>query len=199
MKNLIAAVAVLSLIAARPAFADAEEKPVDHSSPQSVAKEFTTAFGKKKFERGFQCLTMQSQQMMASVSLLVASFATAGDKAKQKELQELLDDHDLKENKAGEQIQAIKDTKKLAAIFGDLMAWAEKNVTKKPGEKRKSLTEQLGATTLKNFKIDGNRATADVYQDGKKKTRPADFRKNDGKWYVDLAASAKRKKAGPKR
>lgn len=193
MKMFFAALILFSTVLVRPGLA--ADKPVDHSSPQSVVKEFKQSMGKKNFVRAFECITPRSQKMLASVSLLVAGFAVLGDKEKKKAVDDLLKKHGLDQKTPSKQLKMIDDPKKLAKLFGDIMTWAEKNTPNQGGAKRKSISEQMAGTTFKNFKIDGDKATADVFRDDKKQRQPATFVKQKGKWLIDFKPPGRKRKA----
>lgn len=194
MRMSFVAVLLSSTLLASPALS--ADKPVDHSSPQAVVKEFKQSMGNKNFVRAFECITPRSQKMLASVSLLVAGFAVLGDETKKKEVEELLKKHGLDQKTAGTQLKKIDDPKKLAKLFGEVMTWAEKNTPNRPGVKRKSISEQMAGTTFKNFKVEGDKATADVFRDDKQQRQPATFVKMKGKWLIDFKPPNRGRKAG---
>lgn len=204
MKYVCALPAVLVLIAAMqsPARA-ADPKPrtkIDHSSPKAVAQSFKKAMSKKDWAGGVRCMDPESQEAFATMMALVAGLTAAFDKDKTKKttLEKLMKKHGLKEGGGKEALKNVKDR---PALVVDLLAWIEKNVPRdKNGKGPGSMAEQIGKTTFSDFKITGDRATAEVVRGDKKQDR-ADFRKIKGKWYVDFATSMKRlrKKAPRKR
>jgi uncharacterized protein YpuA (DUF1002 family) len=169
------------------------EKPIDHSSPESVAKEFVDAMGKRQWERAFRCMTLESQQKAASLTLLPAGVVVAKDKSKNDSLLQLLETHGLEKESAVEKIRKMNDTKKLSVVFGDVMTWVAKSGSDDPEEQRRVL-DRIAAGEYISFKIEGDRATASFQPKFREQVLERHFLKVKGKWFVDVAETIRQSK-----
>lgn len=170
---------------------------VDLSTPQKAAESFRKAAAAKDWKGAFACLTDESKDTLLMVMVLGSGFSTFGDEKKAASLKELMKKHGIDEDKQKKKKLApgqmpFDDVKDKAALMADLSDWMEKNSGENGKKGRKSMAEQMAASEFSNFKIEGDKATADVSVGGKKKSRPAEFKKIDGKWYLHMAM-----KAGP--
>lgn len=203
-KLLFAAVLFFSVEMSGTHFAAAADKPqpVDHSSPQKVAQAFTSSLAMQKWERAFQCLTPDSQHHMVVGMMFGAGFLSATDEARKKDLEAILKKHGLESGKKLKALPpkaALKNVKNPALLFGDLVLFIDENQPVKAGEKRKSILKQMAATKLTNFKVDGDKATADIQQGERTRANAARFVRKDGKWYVDMTPKRRKKKSETKK
>ncbi len=182
MKSLIAIATLAVTTTTCPVPGD--EPPIDHSSPQSVAKEFQRAFAAHNWERGFRCMTLGKQQSSAAMAMFPAIVVMAANKDEQTDasLERMLAKHGLTVDDASGRISEMTDTRTLATVFGDLMTWVADNHQPVDG-KRLPVLERIAAGTYTNFEIDGDVAFADLQREGKKPSRPQ-FTRIDGKWYL---------------
>lgn len=175
---------------------DATDQPIDQSSPQSVAEGFVKAMKDRKWERAFRCLTLETQQYSAFMTMLPAGAVAGKDEAKNAALEELLMNHGLGIKHAAPEIQDMTDTSKLAAIFGDVMTWVAKNSSDDP-EKQEYVLDRIAAGKHTDFMIDGDRATASFHPEYREKVGVRRFVKIDGKWFLEFGKSV-RKNTTPK-
>lgn len=167
----------------------AKPPKVDHSSPQALAGSLGKAARQKDWDSVFACATKRAQ-----LSFLGGFFLTEPGKSAETALQGILKKHGIDPRKPPKPgTDPIPALKTKAAIFGDLAAWSEKIIPRKPGDGPNTMAELLAKATFKNFRIDGNKATAEVVVAGKSGRLPRfEFRRIDRKWYVhcDFAADA---------
>jgi hypothetical protein len=173
---------------------------IDQSSPEKVAESFKKAAGEKDWNTMFACMTQESHKTMLGGVMIGAGFSTFGDEKKKESFEALMKKHGVDTSKkVGPNDDPMAGIKDKPALFGDLVEFLEKNSPQKKGEKQKSFSETFSSVELKNFKIDGDKATADVVgKDGGEKEEPAEFRKIDGKWYLHFEDKMSRAKGFPK-
>jgi hypothetical protein len=171
-------------------------KPLDQSSPQRIAEEFTAAAKANDWKRISACITSESRRTLATVMLVAASFGTIGDKAKQKSLQELINKHGMGKKDFDPKI--LQDSKKMATVFSALDEWIVKNAAKVNGKAQPRFSTQFVSAKFVNFKVHGDVATADSVTSGKKSPNTTYFKRVGGKWYVDHHETAKHSKSGLK-
>jgi len=188
---LVIAVAPLPRNSATAADKKKPPKPIDHSSPQKIAEEFTQAMKHENWERAFQCLNDEKSRMaLLAAAMLPAAFATGNDESKRKSLKAVTDKHgELKPDD-------LSNVKKLAAMFGDLEKWLTNNLPKIDGKPQESIGKQFEIAEYKNFKVKADVATAVVYQNGRKSPTAAYFKRIKGKWYFDAYEAARNSKSG---
>jgi hypothetical protein len=125
--------------------------------------------------------------------MIDTGIAAGTDKEKEKTLNDVLEKHGIKDDGkpgASPQFPEIKDK---VGLLADLSAWFEKNFP----EKKLKIVE-IAEADLSNFTTKDDTATADVSMGGKKESKPLDFKKIDGKWYVDFGGiPGRNSKAGP--
>jgi hypothetical protein len=173
---------------------------IDQSSPEKVAESFKAAVKAKDWKAVFACMTKESHKHLLGGLMVGAGFTAAfGDKKKKESFEALMKKHGVDmSKKLGPDDDPTAGIKDKPAMFGDLVEWLDKNSSQKKGEKQKSFSEQISSIELTNFKIDGDTATADATQDGKKKGEPTEFKKIDGKWYMHFEEKKSRPKRFPK-
>ncbi|MFQ5732438.1 MAG: hypothetical protein ACE5KM_10865 [Planctomycetaceae bacterium] len=162
---------------------------VDQSTPQKTAESWKKALSAKDWKSVFACVTEESRLYMPMGLMMTASFSAGSDKDKDKSLKALLTKHGAE--MSFEEKKAVGGVKDKAAFVGALVDWMEKNAPPKDG--KPGMIEQMANAELSNFKIDGDKATADISFHGKKQTRPAEFTKIGGKWYLAMSGKAKKK------
>lgn len=176
-------------------------------SPEAAFSNFKSAVGNNDWKTATQQMTVESQDGLASMMLMVAPFSMMMDpenaEAKQKSFEALLAKHGIEEPKTDENAEnksadaapqnptdAGKDMKDMLAnvkdkpaLIGDLMAWVDKN--SKGGDK---MMVGIETSELKDVKIDGQKATGTLVmtKDGETSNEPIEFRQVDGKWYIHL-------------
>ena len=142
VKPLVFAAVILGTIITQSLLAeDNTKKPIDQSSPQSVAKGFVKAMKDRDWERAFRCLTLETQQYTTFMTMLPAGAVAGKDEAKNAALEELLMKHGLGIKDFVPKVQEMKDTSKLAAIFGDVMTWVSKT-SSGDSEKQKGVLDE---------------------------------------------------------
>jgi general secretion pathway protein G len=83
--------------------------------------------------------------------------------------------------------------KSKVALFADLVEWAKKNMPREPRNGPNTIADLFSTIAFKNFRIKGDKATAEVVVEGKSGRLPQfEFRRIDRKWYVhcDFMAAA---------
>nr|ACS68541.1 hypothetical protein [uncultured bacterium FLS18] len=159
-------------------------------TPEAVYAALTEAAKNKDYKTVASLNTTDSQIAMAGGSIFGASFMTAGDENKEKELKELLDRHgidmdaeeeppDDPENATPEAMMKAMTApiKDLPTFIGEIMAWMDKNSDDAGGgfpEMRE----------LREVTIDGDSANAVLETD--MGPRPFEFRKVNGSWLVHI-------------
>lgn len=195
MKRTAITAVIFSALFVRAVFAeDNSNQPIDQSSPQSVAEGFVKSMKDREWERAFRCLTVETQQYSTFMTMLPAGAVAGKDEAKNAALEELLMNHGLKINDFVPKVQEMKDTAKLAAIFGDVMTWVSKNSSDDP-EKQNHVFDRMAAGRHTDFKIDGDRATASFHPEHREKVGVRRFVKIDGKWFIEFGNSIRKDKA----
>jgi hypothetical protein len=152
-------------------------------TPEAAFNAFQEAAKSEDWQAAARCLTPESQAMMADGLIFAASFATLGEKEKEKSLEELLKKHKI-DMDAEPKEPADKDPNAMPsfvaevenkpALIEDLFAWLEKNSSGKGGP-------NFEARELGEVKIDGDQATA-MADSGD----TVEFRRIDGGWLVHL-------------
>jgi hypothetical protein len=188
-----------------------------YDSPQAVFDAATAAASKEDWPAFMNCLTDDSQDKftfgVAFGAMMMKGFA-AIDKDKGKDVSDAIDaalkKHgmteahmqeigkgmvDLKGPKQSEKEtlkKAIAPIKDKPAFVADVMA-----ALKKLGSKD---TQEKFGGTLKDLKIEGDKATAKVTRTmgGKETQEPIEFRKVDGGWKIELPDDGPFGGAGPK-
>ena len=189
-------VAAILATAVSPALSQPKAKPkaVDHSSPKAVGEAFLTSMKNADWESSFACMTVPSRKVMLGAMMIVPAIAVTTDQTKKKRdsFAKLIKKHEVGAGgpKAAEAF--LKDVKKLAALCRDLDEWMVANLPNTDGKPQVAVSKQIGAATFKDFKITGDRATAATIQWGKKRDN-VHFHRVDGKWYLDIEKSYKRK------
>jgi hypothetical protein len=179
-----------------------------YDSPQAVFDAASAANAKEDWPAVMNCLTDESQDKLTFAMAAIASFMKgfAGlDKDHGKEVSQAIDDamkkHGLTEEhqqklskgmfdtKGGSQDiqsirQAIAPIKDKPGFVGDIMA-----AMKKFGNKQGDQQPQQFAGTLKDVKIDGDKATGTVVRTvaGKEISQPMEFRKVGGGWKIEIS------------
>jgi hypothetical protein len=155
-------------------------------TPEAAFNAFQEAAKSEDWQAAARCLTPESQAMMADGLIFAASFATLGDKEKEKSLDELLKKHKIDmdaepKEPADKDPMAmpsfVADVEDKPALIEDLFAWLEKNSSGKGGP-------DFEVKKLGEVKIDGDQATAMAETD--RGDKPVEFRRIDGGWLVHL-------------
>jgi hypothetical protein len=152
-------------------------------TPEAAFQAFQDATAAEDWQTAANCLTAESQTMMADGLVLGVSFSTGGDAQKEKDVAALLKKHGIdldaeppaaKDGPGMPEISAsVKDK---PALISDLMAWLKKN---KDGGGFALQLNKIGKVT-----IDGDKATAMVETD--RGQRPIAFVRADGGWLVSM-------------
>ncbi|MBI4612741.1 MAG: hypothetical protein HY720_03950 [Planctomycetes bacterium] len=155
-------------------------------SPDAVFAKAMAALNDSDKKAFASCLTPESQTEIATSLIIGAAMKTAMKEDGKAEFEAILKKHGLEKPPAeGEAepavkkaLEGVKDKPQLVADLGD---WMEKF----GGEGSNTKSD----ATLKNVKIDGDKATGTVVtkrSDGTDKTEPTEFHRIDGKWYIHL-------------
>ena len=181
--NRIVSVALVALVACGGGKGGA-------SSPQDVYDSAKSAAASKNWKALFQTIDPEKSDLMLFAVVMGASFSTMGNAEAQKELEPMLAKHGLdpkaKPNMSGKEgpesaaKEAFKNVKDKPALFAEVMAFTEKN-----SKGKDSMKMPFDNATLKDVKIDGEKATGTSTQaDGK--TTPMHFVKRAGSWYISM-------------
>jgi hypothetical protein len=155
-------------------------------TPEAAFNAFQEAAKSEDWQAAARCLTLESQEMMADGLIFAASFATLGNKEKEKELDDLLKRHKIDINAEPKESadkdptampSFVADVENKPALIEDLFAWLEKNSSGKGGP-------NFEVKKLGEVKIDGDQAASMAETDGGDK--PVEFRRVDGGWLVHL-------------
>ena len=200
---------VARLTAAGPASgsstaSDSSVKSVAADTPEATFDAMKGAAAKKDWAGFSSGLTSESQDLMIGALGMMSMMPGGPDAEKMKGLTETMTKHGAKPiglpdilATAGDQAKVMAllgkvgaDVKDKPACIGDAMIWIEKNMDKDSPMKANFKPDEITASTLSDVKIDGDMAKAKVKaKDGK--TEDVDFKKVEGKWYMDMAAKAK--------
>ncbi|MCH7988332.1 MAG: hypothetical protein IID46_04180 [Planctomycetes bacterium] len=168
---------------------------IDQSSPEKVAESFRQACKAKDWKSVFACVTKESYDTLVFGTMKTAGFSTSGDEDKTNSLNELFEKHGIDDQikkLAGNPVTVVKDK---MALFDDLMDWLEKNA---PASK-KNMILQLASVRFSNFKTEGDKAIADFSMNGQKSGKPAEFKKLDGQWFLDMVVRSGGTRTAPPR
>jgi hypothetical protein len=173
-----------------------DSAPQKHNSPEGVFKAFQDAVNDEDWKTAANCMTTESQAMMADGLVLAALFGTGGDAAKEKEVTQMLKGHGIDldaEPPAGGpgngKMPSPSDTvKDRPALIADLMAFVKKNADKKGGP-------DFRLQNLSNLKVDGDRATGTV--EAQRGEEPIEFVRVDGSWLISMPGGRGPGPAGP--
>lgn len=193
MKSICFACLVFSLCVT--SYADEDGKPIDHSSPQSVASDFQESVSKQDWKRAFKCLTPSARNhatfkvySIATLSFTKSSYFGGAYNGKFSRL--------LAENgivfdgyleTVPKQIKEIHDSDTLASLFEGL--WTLFCSLEPDEEKRDKILTNFFVGHFDDFVIKESEATANFKQsyfdDGYVgQTFLVEFEKRDGKWYL---------------
>jgi hypothetical protein len=163
-------------------------------TPEAAFKAFQEATEAADWQTAANCLTADSQTMMADDLILGVSFSTGGDEQKEKDVAALLKKHGIDldaeppaaKGGAGmpEISAAVKDK---PALISDLMTWLKQN---KDGGGTFLQLKKIGKVS-----VDGDKATAMVETDNGQ--RPIAFVRVDGGWLLSMDED--RGRGGPPR
>ena len=165
---------------------------IDHSSPNTLAESYKTAFAEGDWPTVIGCITKESRGQFVSKVTMVTDMAVIRDQQKRAALDALLRKHGVEENRHPEVFDQVNDK---GALLADLIDFGQKNPPPADSGMKGfgSLMDLWSKAEFANFQIDGNTATADVIAPD----QPVglfDFRRIDGKWYNDPAATDVRRK-----
>jgi hypothetical protein len=118
--------------------------------------------------------------MVVMIMVSDAEFAAGSDDARMQSKTAILKKHGIQDDSKTPGFPEIKDK---AGLLSDLSDWLEKNA---PDRKPKLVV--MADAELSTFKTDGDTATATVSMGGKKGSKRAEFKRLDGKWYIDFGA-----------
>jgi len=193
MKSICIACLLLSLCVT--SYADEVGKPIDYSSPQSVASDFQESVSKQRWKRAFKCLAPAARNhatfevySIATLSFTKNSFfgsAYNGDFSRLLAENGIVFDGYL--DTVPKQIKEIHDSDTLASLFEGL--WTLLCSLESDEEKRDKILKNFFVGHFDNFVIKGSEATANYKQsyfdDGYTgKNFLVEFVKGDGRWYL---------------
>ena len=212
----------LAVLAVLTAGSDAGGGKKVYKSPQDVFDAAKAALDKKDIKAFAGCLTEDSRDQFAGgmmfVSLMMKGFTEQfgkdEDKAKLKELNEILSKHGITEefikslpkpeitpkDKKPDREELTKAMRKLltpvkdrSAFIADMIGFLDRTSKKSGG----GFNEQIGANPmLKDVKIEGDTAKGVIVatRDGKEVRTPVEFKREGGGWKIDLPMPEAKKK-----
>jgi hypothetical protein len=165
-------------------------------SPQGTFEQMKTAGKTGGVGATLKYMTAESQDMMVGSMALGAVMAASMGKAFGKadaDLEALLKKHGLDPEKAPK-VKSAADSQKAIMQLGGMVKDKPgflkdmEELGKKKGKKTPSMTSQLAGATLKDVKITGEKAEGKVVikKGEKEDTQPIHFKKEGGKWLIDL-------------
>ncbi len=185
------------------------------ATPEETFKTAKTALEKEDWKGLCDCMTKESQDMMAGgvamVGVMMQAFASFGGDEGVKEaekIKETLDKHGLTEDflkKLEEKDEpedpmaamkiVLEPVKDRPQFIADMIA-ALQSMSDKDKYEESPIPKDVA---LKDVKIDGDSATGTVEfeRKGKKESDEIAFKKVDGKWLLDLTAMIKKQMDGP--
>ena len=183
---------------------DSSVKSVAADSPETTFDAMKAAAAKKDWAGFSSGLTGESQDLMIGALGMMSLMANGPDTEKMKGLTETITKHGAKpiglpeilatggdQNKVMQLLGKVgADVKNKPACIGDAMVWIEKNMDKDSAMKTNFKADEITASTLTDVKVDGDKATAKV-KSKEGKADEIDFKKVEGKWYMDMTAKLK--------
>jgi hypothetical protein len=176
----------LAMVAVTFSMGCGKSAPPKFDTPEAAFTAFKEATEAEDWQTAVNCLTADSQTMMADGLILGVSFSTGGDEQKEKDVAALLKKHGIdldaeppaaKDGPGMPEISAGVTDK--PALISDLMAWLKKN---KDGGNFIQL-KKIGKVT-----VDGDKATAMVETENGQ--RPIAFVRVDGGWLLSMTDEA---------
>ena len=193
MKRICIVFLVFSLCVT--SYADEIGKPIDHSSPQSVASDFQESVSKQHWKRAFKCLAPAARNhatfKVYSIATLSFTKSSYFGGAYNGEFSGLLAENgivfDGYLDTVPKQIKEIHNSDTLASLFEGL--WTLFCSLESDEEKRDKIIKNFFVGHFDDFVIKESEATANFKQsyfddEYTGKTFLVEFMKRDGRWYL---------------
>ena len=182
--------------AASPAAPSEADEPRGFDTPEAAFSAMRDAVGEKDWEQAVDCLTDESQDMMAGGLVLVAGLMAAFGGEEMQGVQAVFQKHGVDAAPSGSsppgsepgespeppEAPVIEDK---AAFIADLLTELEQ-----VGEGFDEGPAQWGEAELSDLTIEGERAngTLTLLEDGEEKTEEIEFAQVEGRWLVDFSS-----------